>query len=144
MHVTVKECTDVYGCYVIPIRPPSPTLQTQTTTIARPPGPPPTVPPLLPPERKPRSHTVDAIGGGLPLVVSRQLELSSSMEGSLEASGQSSWGGSIEEETTPRGDAAETSRKTTPPPPPPQNTKPGRREPPLPKPKPGTGRYCTY
>jgi hypothetical protein len=117
---------------------------TQTTTIARPPGPPPTVPPLLPPERKPRSHTVDAIGGGLPLVVSRQLELSSSMEGSLEASGQSSWGGSIEEETTPRGDAAETSRKTTPPPPPPQNTKPGRREPPLPKPKPGTGRYCTY
>ena len=59
------------------------------------------------------------------------------MEGSLEGSSQSSWSGSVEVES--RGDAAEGGRKPTPPPPPPQNAKPGRRDPPLLKPKPGTG-----
>lgn len=115
--------------------------QNQTTTIARPAGPPPSVSPILPPDRKPRSHTVatDGVGVG---VLPRQLELSSSMEGSLETS-NSSWGGSvdIDQQSTTSGESTtqtvlDGGRKPTPPTPPPQNTKPTRRDPLVPRPKP--------
>jgi hypothetical protein len=109
----------------------------QTSTIARPPGPAPSVAPPQPPEIKPRSHTVATDFSSSQGVSSTSpvLELTSSMEGSMETS-HSSWGGSVEVDRQPSSREASEGSKPTPPPPPPQSTKPGRREPPQPKPKP--------
>ena len=136
IYTTMSSFSLYLHTYYLPLPP-----QNQTSTIARPPGPPPTVSPLLPPDRKPRSHTVATDGLGTSLsVASRQLELSSSMEGSLETS-TSSWGGSSELERQSTGGEStqavlDGGRKPTPPPPPPQNAKPGRRDPPVTRPKP--------
>lgn len=111
------------------------TTQNQASTIARPPGPAPSVSTVKQPEKKPRSHTVATDTGS-----NCALELSSSMEASLEAtSSQSSRSGSVEVDRLPSGESVAPweGKKPIPPPPPSQSSKPGRREqPPPPKPKP--------
>lgn len=121
------------------------TTQNQASTIARPPGPAPSVSTAKLPEKKPRSHTVATDTGS-----NCALELSSSMEASLEAtSSQSSWSGSVEIDRLPSGESVAPStwegKKPVPPTPPSQSTKPGRREqPPPPKPKPFLASMFTY